>query len=137
MDILILPLSAAFASAIGRISKSLQFSKSNTLQSFSVPIIIVILAFSIDFIANFSNNVFILTFILAGIMSILLSNSNRIEENNLLLSTVIGFHLAISYASSITFDPGLDVDSQRTDIGIAFISFWLASISVGFTLVGF
>ena len=47
MNILILPLSAAFASAIGRISTSLQFSKSNTLQSFVVPIAIVILAFSI------------------------------------------------------------------------------------------
>ena len=137
MNILILPLSAAFASAIGRISTSLQFSKSNKLQSFIIPIIIVMSALSIDFIANFSNNVFILTFILVGFASILLSNSNRIEENNLLLSTVIGFHLAISYASSLTFDPGLDVDSQRTDIGIAFISFWLASISIGFTLVGF
>ncbi len=137
MNILVLPLSAAFASAIGRISTSLQFSKSNKLQSFIIPIIIVMSALSIDFIANFSNNLFIITFILVGFASILLSNSNRIEENNLLLSTVIGFHLAISYASSLTFDPGLDVDSQRTDIGIAFISFWLASISIGFTLVGF
>ena len=135
-NVLILPLSAALASVIGRISTSLPLTKSTTYQSFTVSFIIVIFALLIDFFADFNNNLFILTFIGVGILTIFLSGAKRIEETNLLLSTVIGFHLAISYASSLVFDPGLDIDSQRTDIGIAFISFWLASISIGFTLMG-
>jgi hypothetical protein len=135
-NVLILPLSAALASVIGRISTSLPLTKSTTYQSFTVSFIIVIFALLIDFFADFNNNLFILTFIGVGILTIFLSGAKRIEETNLLLSTVIGFHLAISYASSLIFDPGLDIDSQRTDIGIAFISFWLASISIGFTLMG-
>ena len=135
-NIFILPLSAALASVIGRMSTSYSMPNFSNYRSFIASTAIVILALLIDFIANFDNNVFLLTFTLVGILSVFLSEAKRIEESDLILTTIIGFHLAVSYASNLIFDPGLDIDSQRTDIGIAFISFWLASISIGFTLMG-
>ena len=135
-NIFILPLSAALASVIGRISTSFSMPNFSNYRAFIVSIVIVIFALLIDLIANFDNNVFLLTFILVGVLSVFLSEAKRIEESDLILTIIIGFHLSVSYASSLIFDPGLDVDSQRTDIGIAFISFWLASISIGFTLMG-
>jgi len=135
-NILILPLAAALASALGRVSPSLPFTMSNnrSLQSSGI---IILFALLMSFISPVFNNIFIITFLLVGILTVMASHSNYFEESNLLLSTIVGFHLAVSFAANLNFDVGLDIDSQRTLIGMAFISFWLASISTGFTLAMF
>ena len=134
-EILILPMAAAIASAIGRISPFLPMEQMPKYRTMSISLGIVLVAFLLNIISpsNF-NNIFIVTFVLVGILSVMASQSKHFEESNLLLSMVIGFHLAVSFASNLSMDAGLDINSQRTSIGIAFISFWIASISVGFTL---
>ncbi len=137
-NILILPLAAALASAIGRIAPFLPMNKMSKYRSLSISIGIIFMAFLMNAIApNWFNHIFIVTFVFMGILSVLFSQLKRFEESNVLLALVIGFHLAVSFASNISFDAGLDIDSQRTLIGMAFITFWISSISIGLSLTLF
>jgi len=133
--IFILPLAAALAAAVGRISPFLPMENFSKYRSISISFGIILVAFLLNIISpsNF-NNIFILTFIFVGLSSVALSQLKRFEASNILLSIVVGFHLAVSFASNIFTDAGLDVNSERSAIGIAFMTFWIASISVGFTL---
>ena len=103
-QVLILPVVASLAAALGRIGVFASFGQISQFRS-----AIVIFGFlSAAAIISLAYNLFesvgrigALTFALVGISTYVQIRSGRREEANILLSVVIGFHLAVSHLSLI------------------------------------
>ena len=132
--LVVLPVAAAIAAALGRIgtiatpNKSLVYS----LAFIAVAIVMDILSLIEPMV--------ITTFVFMGISTITLVQANRNEEATILLSIVVGFHLAVSYAAgmpelTLAEDASLQghqlIDIQRAGIGANFFAFWVASVVIG------
>ncbi len=134
-EILILPVIAAFAAFIGRIVVD-QFSKSDSqiILSSLAAIILSILAPEFTPITSMEG----FTFAFVFVFTLFLYKNNWNEESSILLSIVIGFHLAISFATRYTLDdsswsgsPDELIDVIRGSIASVFFAFWIASITLG------
>ena len=140
-QVLILPVVASLAAALGRIGVFASFGQLSQFRS-----AIVIFGFlSAAAIISLAYNLFesvgrigALTFALVGISTYVQIRSGRREEASILLSVVVGFHLAVSHAANSVLDssdwagsaPDL-IDTHRAVIASVFFAFWAASIVAG------
>ena len=140
-QVLILPMVAAFAAALGRIGAFASFGQLSQYRSAIVVFGFVAAAAIISIAYNLFESVGrvgALTFALVGISNYIQIRSNRREEANILLALVIGFHLAVSHAANSVLDssdwagsaPDL-IDTGRAAIASVFFAFWATSIVVG------
>ena len=140
-QVLILPMVAAFAAALGRIGAFASFGQLSQYRSAIVVFGFVAAAAIISIAYNLFESVGrvgALTFALVGISNYIQIRSNRREEANILLALVIGFHLAVSHAANSALDssdwagsaPDL-IDTGRAAIASVFFAFWATSIVVG------
>ncbi|MEC9001129.1 MAG: STT3 domain-containing protein, partial [Candidatus Thermoplasmatota archaeon] len=140
-QVLILPVVASLAAALGRFGAFASFGNLSQFRS-----AIVIFGFvAVAAVISIAYNVFesvgrigALTFALVGISTFVQIRSGRKEEANILLSVVVGFHLAVSHAANSVLDsadwagsaPDL-IDTHRAAIASVFFAFWAVSIVVG------
>ena len=140
-QVLILPVVASLAAALGRIGAFASFGKLSQFRSAIVIFGFVIAAAIISLAYNLFESVGrigALTFALVGISTFVQIRSGRKEEANILLSVVVGFHLAVSHAANSVLDstdwagsaPDL-IDTHRAAIASVFFAFWAVSIVVG------
>ena len=146
IDILILPVIAAFAAFLGRVldtsgeSQIITKTRTSLVSIFLIVFSLLLIEFSILLpIEGF-------TFAFVSVSSLVLSLSNRNEESSILLSVIIGFYFAISSAARYTLDdtswlvdgnPNELMDIVRSSIGSMFFASWAASISLGILLTLF
>ena len=78
-------------------------------------------------------------FFVSGVISAILNECNRFEESSIFFSLFIGIDISATYAAGLEISSGTTtsqiIDVQRTAIGTAFFSFWLASIALGFVVL--
>ena len=138
VDLLILPVIAAFAAFIGRILNTYgeSLSTSNSRNSLISIFFIVFSVLAIEF--GLCSPLQGITFAFMMISSLLLSSHQRNEESSILLSVVIGFHFAISFATRYILDetswsgnPDELIDAVRSSTGSIFFASWAASIALG------
>ena len=146
VDILILPVIAAFAAFLGMIlntsgeSSIVKKTRTSLASIFLIVFSFLVIQFTpISPLEGF-------TFAFMSVSSLLLSQSNRNEESSILLSIVIGFHFAISSATRYSLDdtswlvdgnPDILIDLVRSSIGSMFFASWASSISLGILLTLF
>ena len=144
IDILILPVIAAFAAFLGRVldtsgeSQIITKTRTSLVSIFLIVFSLLLIEFSILLpVEGF-------TFAFVSVSSLVLSLSNRNEESSILLSVIIGFYFAISSAARYTLDdtswlvdgnPNELMDIVRSSIGSMFFASWAASISLGILLL--
>ena len=140
LRILTLPLAAALAASFGRVLSVSDLGipshfKTGVLSALFVAVSAVPeLApglVEIDTIVTF-------TFTFVGIATMMLVNSNRREEANLLLVAVVGFFLSASLAASTDFGSeswaGTDeemIDAARSSMASILFALWASSMSLG------
>ena len=142
MNILILPIAAAFAAALGRIATTISLSNSFTSKHRAAIISLGFFVASIVVInAGLTSTIIGFTFALVGISTFALILNNRNEESSILLSIVIGFHLAVAYSARHVFDDSNwsgsaaeMIDAARAASGSMFFAFWAAAIVLGLFL---
>lgn len=134
-DLLILPVIAAFAAFIGRIVVD-QSSKRNSIIILSSLSAILFSFIAPEFTPIVPMEAF--TFAFVFVSTVFLYKHNWNEESSILLSMIIGFHLAISFATRYSLDksswagsPDELVDLIRGSIASVFFAFWIASITLG------
>ncbi len=134
-DLLILPVIAAFAAFIGRIVVD-QSSKRNSIIILSSLSAILFSFIAPEFTPIVPMEAF--TFAFVFVSTVFLYKNNWNEESSILLSIIIGFHLAISFATRYSLDksswagsPDELVDLIRGSIASVFFAFWIASITLG------
>ncbi|MBV22768.1 MAG: hypothetical protein CMA53_01535 [Euryarchaeota archaeon] len=134
-DLLILPVIAAFAAFIGRIVVD-QSSKRNSIIILSSLFAILFSFIAPEFTPIIPMEAF--TFAFVFVSTVFLYKHNWNEESSILLSMIIGFHLAISFATRYSLDksswagsPDELVDLIRGSIASVFFAFWIASITLG------
>ena len=134
-DILILPVIAAFAALIGRILVDISL-KSNSQIVLSSLVAIILSILVPEFTPLIPMEGF--TFAFVFVFTLFLNKNNWNEESSILLSMIIGFHLAISFATRYTLDdsswsgnPDELIDLIRGSIASVFFAFWIASITLG------
>ena len=134
-DLLILPVIAAFAAFIGRIVVD-QSSKRNSIIILSSLSAILFCFIAPEFTPIVPMEAF--TFAFVFVSTVFLYKHNWNEESSILLSMIIGFHLAISFATRYSLDksswagsPDELVDLIRGSIASVFFAFWIASITLG------
>ena len=134
-DLLILPVIAAFAAFIGRIVVD-QSSKRNSIIILSSLSAILFSFIAPEFTPIVPMEAF--TFAFVFVSTVFLYKYNWNEESSILLSMIIGFHLAISFATRYSLDksswagsPDELVDLIRGSIASVFFAFWIASITLG------
>ena len=106
-QVLILPLVAAFAAALGRIGAFAPFGNMAKYRNAIVVLGFIAAAAIITMAHNLFDSVgrvVALTFALVGISTFVQMNTDRREEASTLLAVVIGFHLAVSHAANSVFD---------------------------------
>ena len=145
-QVLILPVVAALAAAMGRTGASI------SIGSHSIHRAVVMMAFiAVAGIISVAYNIFgsignlgAFTFAFVGISTFLMVNSDKREESTILLSVVIGFHLAVSHAANSVMDisswaGGAQdlVDAERAATASAFFAFWAVSIVTGVAMTLF
>ena len=144
LRILTLPLATALAASFGRVLSASELGIPSHFKTgvFSTLFIAVSAIpevapelLDIDTIVTF-------TFTSVGIATMMLVNSNRREEANLLLVTVIGFFLSASLAASTDFGSGSwtgteeeMIDATRSSMASVLFAFWASSISLGLMVV--
>ena len=144
LRILTLPLTAAFAACVGRV---VAVSDLGMPARFKISVSSLLIAFVSAIPELFPGIIEIetlvpFTFATVGIATMILVNSNRREESNLLLTAVIGFYLAVSLVCIYGLRGRLMVWIRgRTDRCIEICSltsvlfaFWASSISMGLIL---
>ncbi|MEE3315766.1 MAG: STT3 domain-containing protein, partial [Candidatus Thermoplasmatota archaeon] len=140
-QVLILPVVASLAAALGRYGAFASFGNLSQFRSAIVIFGFVAVAAVISIAYNLFESVGrigALTFALVGISTFVQIRSGRKEEANILLSVVVGFHLAVSHAANSVLDsadwagsaPDL-IDTHRAAIASVFFAFWAVSIVVG------
>ena len=140
-QVLILPVVASLAAALGRFGAFASFGNLSQFRSAIVIFGFVAVAAIISIAYNLFESVGrigALTFALVGISTFVQIRSGRKEEANILLSVVVGFHLAVSHAANSVLDsadwagsaPDL-IDTHRAAIASVFFAFWAVSIVVG------
>ena len=140
-QVLILPLVAAFAAALGRIGAFAPFGNMAKYRNAIVVLGFIAAAAIITMAHNLFDSVGrvgALTFALVGISTFVQMSTDRREEASTLLAVVIGFHLAVSHAANSVFDlsdwtgtaPDL-IDTGRASIASVFFAFWATSIVAG------
>ena len=140
-QVLILPVVASLAAALGRFGAFASFGNLSHFRSAIVIFGFVAVAAIISIAYNLFESVGrigALTFALVGISTFVQIRSGRKEEANILLSVVVGFHLAVSHAANSVLDsadwagsaPDL-IDTHRAAIASVFFAFWAVSIVVG------
>ena len=138
VDLLILPVIAALAAFLGRILNTYgeSVSNSNLRNSLISIFFIVFSVLTIEF--GLCSPLEGFTFAFMAISSLLLASHQRNEESSILLSVVIGFHLAISFATRYILDetswsgnPDELIDAVRSSTGSIFFASWAASIALG------
>ena len=134
-DLLILPVIAAFAAFIGRIIVD-QSSKRNSIIILSSLSAILFSFLAPEFTSIVPMEGFTFTFVFVS--TVFMCKHNWDEDSSILLSMIIGFHLAISRDSRYTLDesswtgsPDELVDLIRGSIASVFFAFWIASITLG------
>ena len=138
VDLLILPVIAAFAAFLGRILNIYGESALDSKSRNSI-ISIFFIVFSLLIVElGFALPLQGFTFGFMFVASLILASHKRNEESSILLSVVIGFHLAISFATRYTLDdttwsgnPDELIDVVRSSIGSIFFASWAASIALG------
>jgi len=132
--LVVLPVAAATAAALGRIGIIATPNKSLVYSFAFVAAAVAMDSFSLV------DPIVISTFVFMGISTIFLVQVNRNEEATILLSIVVGFHLAVSYAAGMpelslaeeaTLQSNQLIDIQRAGIGANFFAFWILSIVLG------
>ena len=105
LRILTLPLAAALAASVGRVLSVAELGIPSHFKTGALSILFILVsvipeivpeALGIDTLITF-------TFTSMGIATMMLVNSNRREEANMLLVTVVGFYLSVSMAASTNF----------------------------------
>ena len=134
-EILILPIIAAFAALIGRIIVD-QYKENNSfiiLSSFSA-IVLAIIAPEFTPVTPLEG----FTFTFVFVFTLFMAKNNWNEESSMLLSAIIGIHLAISFAVRYTLDDSSWggnndelTDVIRGSIASIFFAFWISSITLG------
>ncbi len=134
-DILILPIIAAFAALIGRIFLD-QVGKNDSKLILTSLATIILSALAPEFTPLTPMDVF--TFAFVFIFTLFLCKNDWNEEASILLSMIVGFHFAISFATRYTLDetswsgnPDELVDLIRSSIASTFFAFWISSITLG------
>jgi len=145
-QVLILPVVAALAAALGRTGAVI------SIGSRSIHRAVVMLAFiAVAGIISVAYNMFgsignlgAFTFAFVGISTFLMVSSDKREESTILLAVVIGFHLAVSHAansamdaSSWTSGPLELIDAERAAAASTFFAFWAVSIVTGVAMALF
>ena len=140
LRILTLPLTAALAACVGRV---LAVSDLGMPARFKISFSSLLIAFVSAIPELFPNIIEIetlvsFTFATVGIATMILVNSNRREESNLILTSVIGFYLAVSLAASTGFGSGSWsgseaelIDASRSAAASVLFAFLASSISLG------
>ena len=144
LRILTLPLAAALAASFGRVLSVSELGIPSHFKTGALSILFIAVSaipeiapelLEIDTIVTF-------TFTSVGIATMMLVNSNRREEANLLLVAVVGFFLSASLAASTDFGSeswaGTDeemIDAIRSSMASILFAFWASSISLGLMLV--
>ncbi|MBT4794501.1 MAG: hypothetical protein HOJ39_05360, partial [Euryarchaeota archaeon] len=141
VDLLILPVIAALAAFLGMVLNTFGESASATKSRNSLISILIIFISYILIEFSILEPLEGFTFAFMAVSSLLLFISGRNEELTILLSVVIGFHLAISTATRYSLDetswagnPDELIDVVRSSIGSIFFASWAASISLGVLL---
>ena len=140
-QVLILPVVASLAAALGRMGAFASFGQLSQYRSAIVIFGFVAAAAIISIAYNLFESVGrvgALTFALVGISNYIQIRSDRREEANILLALVIGFHLAVSHAANSVLDsadwagsvPDM-IDTGRAAIASVFFAFWATSIVAG------
>ena len=141
MQVLILPVVATLAAALGRMGAFASFGQLSKHRSAIVIFGFITAAAVISIAYNLFESVGRLgafTFALVGISTYMLTLSGRREESSILLSVVVGFHFAISHAANSMLDPS-DwagaapdlIDTDRAAMASVFFAFWATSIVTG------
>ena len=145
-QVLILPVVAAFAAAMGRTGAVI------SIGSRSIHRAVVMMAFiAVAGIISVAYNMFgsignlgAFTFAFVGISTFLMVNSDKREESTILLAVVIGFHLAVSHAANSAMDTSswtggaLElIDAERAATASTFFAFWAVSIVTGVAMALF
>ncbi|PXF24849.1 MAG: hypothetical protein CXX70_10010, partial [Methanobacteriota archaeon] len=141
-QILILPVVAALAAAMGRTGAvaslgSPTMHRVMVTTSFIAAAVIISMAYKLF---GSIGNLGAFTFAFVGISTFLLVLSGRREESTILLATVVGFHLGISHAANS--DSAMDlstwagnpedlIDVERAAAASVFFAFWAVSIVAG------
>ena len=144
LRILTLPLAAALAASFGRVLSVSELGIPSHFKTGVLSILFIAVSaipeiapelLEIDTIVTF-------TFTSVGIATMMLVNSNRREEANLLLVAVVGFFLSASLAASTDFGSeswaGTDeemIDAVRSSMASILFAFWASSISLGLMVV--
>ena len=85
------------------------------------------------------DHLFVTMFFITGLVSAILDECKRFEESSIFFSVIIGMHISVTYAAGLGISTGTTsselLNVQRTAIGTAFFTFWLASISLGFLVL--
>ena len=84
------------------------------------------------------NHLFLTTFVFVGFASAALNESERFEETEILISTILGMRLAAFYAGGLIIAQSESlavINTVRESIGASFFAFWLSSISLGFLVM--
>ena len=136
--IALISLSATVPACLARFSNLIPLD-SGALRSASLTLLML----ALSIVANVAdpgsfNHLFIVTFVLVGLVSTLLNESGKFEESSVFLSVVLGMRLAAFYAGGLVIsknDSLAVIDIARESIGSAFFSFWISSISLGFVVM--
>ena len=144
LRILTLPLAAALAASVGRVLSVVELGIPSHFKTGVLSILFILVsvipeivpeALGIDTLITF-------TFTSMGIATMMLVNSNRREEANMLLVTVVGFYLSVSMAASTNFGSeswaGTEeemIDAIRSSAASILFAFWASSISLGLIIV--
>ena len=138
-DAIALPLAILVSSLSGRFTSLIPIASSGLRVS---ALASALLAFSL--LANIISptnfdHLFVTMFFITGLVSAILDECKRFEESSIFFSVIIGMHISVTYAAGLGISTGTTsselLNVQRTAIGTAFFTFWLASISLGFLVL--
>ena len=132
-----LPIAIMISSISGRLT-SLVPLPSSGLRVFGLSSVLLVFSILANLILPV-NHIFVMMFFVSGVISAILNECNRFEESSIFFSLFIGIDISATYAAGLEISSGTTtsqiIDVQRTAIGTAFFSFWLASIALGFVVL--
>ena len=144
LRILTLPLAAALAASFGRVLSVAELGVPSHLKTGASSILFIAVSAAPELIPGVIevDNILTFTFTSVGIATMILANSDRREEANLLLVAVVGFYLSVSLAASTNFgteswagaEEGM-IDATRSAAASILFAFWASSISLGLIVV--
>ncbi len=144
LRILALPMAAALAASFGRVLSVVELGIPSHFKTGTLSILFVAVSAIPEIIPGVLevDTLLTFTFTSVGIATMVLVNSNRREEANMLLVAVVGFFLSASLAASTDFGSeswaGTEeemIDAIRSSMASILFAFWASSISLGLIVV--